>query len=566
MVPKILRGCLLATFFLPLRTGAQDLEQVRDAKWFGMRGTLGSTAFFYGVQGIPERRVPFSYVLSGSATFAIKSIEVPFSFQISEQQRSFRQPFNQIGFSPRYKWATAHLGYRSVSFSRYTLDNHVFLGGGVELNPGKFRFGAVYGRFLRAVTEDPARQVYNAGSQYPVAAFDRYGYAVKLGVGTATNFFDLIYFKGQDQQGSVPRDPEIQVTAPGENATAGLKTHVTLWKKFFFEADAALSVFTRDLRADTVSIEDNSVERIAKAVLLPRLSTSVYYAGDAAIGWKDARWGLAVRYNRVAPDYRSMGIYYIQTDVQRVTLAPNWSNKKGTVQAAGSLGVEGDNLEEKKLAQTNRIIGNASLNLAPKPHWGLSLQYTNFGISQRPGLRPVNDTVVLDQITQSAVVSPRYTIQGANTSHTFVYLLSLQNLNDRNALRSVNYDLTTVNNTLSYVLGLPSGLSVDASAYRVSTSVQAGTSVSNGAAVGASQTFGKARALASALSANWSTNEFGGQSDGSTLQLRTTHTVTFLKKHRLRLDATYTDNKSLTEAVSKSFQEYVASIGYSYTF
>ncbi|MEQ8338575.1 MAG: hypothetical protein RIA62_14560 [Cyclobacteriaceae bacterium] len=45
---------------------------------------------------------------------------------------SFQQPFNQYGMSPTYKNVTAHIGFRSMNFSRYSLAGHLFLVPGLK--------------------------------------------------------------------------------------------------------------------------------------------------------------------------------------------------------------------------------------------------------------------------------------------------------------------------------------------------------------------------------------------------------------------------------------------------
>ena len=545
---------------------AQDLSNLKNEKWATLHGSVGATAYIYNMDGAPARRVPLSYILSGNATLTLKGVSLPFSFQYSEQQRDFRQPFNQFGVSPTYKWIRVHLGYRNVSFSRYTLDGHRFLGAGIELNPGKFRFGAVYGRFLRAVPEDSSRQVTNSVSQYPVAAYDRYGYGIKIGVGTANTFFDLVYFKGKDDSSSVRRQPEIQLTAPSENASLGFRTRVTLFKKLSFEADAAASVYTRDQRADSILLEQVGWQKEVSRILVPRLSTNIYYAGDASLGWRDKNYSLALKYTRVLPDYRSMGTYFLQTDVERYTFSPAFNSKKGTIQASGSIGFEHDNLQAKKLAQTKRVIGAFSANYAPTQAFGIGVQYANFGITQRPGLRSLTDTITIDQVTQSIMLSPRYTLTRDKAQHTFLYLFSNQSLNDRNRFASQDFGMTNINNTLSYVLYLTkSGLSIDASAYQVNTTVSVGQSTSLGGSAGINKGFLENR-LTTGVSANYSSNSFEGAPGGSTLQMRGTGQYTYSKRHRLRADYVFTSNESATQAVNRAFRENLLTLQYAYSF
>src|SRR5690606_23843773 len=140
---------------------------------------------FYNATGISARREPFTYLLSGSPTVSLYGWSIPFSFTLSQDERSFRQPFNQFGMSPTYKWITLHAGYRNVTFSPYTLAGHTILGGGFEINPGKIRAGFMYGRLNRATVIDTATQ-----SLVPYS-FSRKGFAARLGYGTAENHFDL---------------------------------------------------------------------------------------------------------------------------------------------------------------------------------------------------------------------------------------------------------------------------------------------------------------------------------------------------------------------------------------
>jgi hypothetical protein len=100
------------------------------------------------------RERSFSYLFNGAPTITIYGISFPFSVVISDQQRGFRQPFNQYGISPQYKWLTVHAGWQSITWSPFTLAGYNFLGGGVEATPSKWRLGFIYGRFNKAIEEN----------------------------------------------------------------------------------------------------------------------------------------------------------------------------------------------------------------------------------------------------------------------------------------------------------------------------------------------------------------------------------------------------------------------------
>jgi hypothetical protein len=542
---------------------AQNLENIKQEKWLKVSGNIGAQSTFYNVSGIPARRVPLSWLTNGNINLTIKGLSLPFSFQVSEQNRDFRQPFNQFGLSPHYKWLTIHAGYRAISFSKYTLGGHLFLGGGIEMNPKKFRFGFIYGRFNKAVQEDSARQIYNRVSQFPYAAYNRWGYAIKVGVGTQNNFFDLIYFKAKDDEKSVFANPLKQNTAPSENAVLGLKTKWTIFKKISLDGDGAISVLNRDLRASNVEVDRRYI-KFANAFIQPKLSSQIYYAGDASINYKIQNFGLGVLYSRVMPDFRSLGAYYMQTDLERFTLNANVNNKSNTIAASGSIGKEHDNLGKQKEAKTERLIGSLNFNYNPKPAFGISAVYSNFGTSQSPGLKSLNDTVVLNQVTHSITLSPRYTLIKEKAMHNFIYNFSNQFLNDRNKMNSSNFNMNVTNHTFTYTLGV-GNFSTDLSLYTVKSKVNVGTNISKGASLGLGTVLFKS-IWNTSLSTSYNINSFNEVSDGYTLQLAWTNSFRLGKHNTVNLNANYLINESLSQSFNKSFNEFTGTIRYNYTF
>ncbi len=179
MSSRVLFLCLLFPAFCTLP--AQDLGSIKDEKKLSVNGQLGASMVFYNVEGRDANRPAFSWMLIGNPVLTIYGITFPFSFTVSEQERSFQQPFNRFGVSPSYKWAKLHLGYRNVSFSKYTLGGHTILGAGGEFSPGKFRIGVMYGQLLRPVPFNSI--LYSQTQQVP--SYRRNGLAFRFGYGTS---------------------------------------------------------------------------------------------------------------------------------------------------------------------------------------------------------------------------------------------------------------------------------------------------------------------------------------------------------------------------------------------
>ncbi|HEY0109211.1 MAG TPA: hypothetical protein VGB67_06245, partial [Fibrella sp.] len=159
-----------------------------------LAGEVTLSTGFYAMTGLEAPRaqaMPWS--LSGNLTINTRSgWNVPVRLVWSSQNNQYRQPYNQLGASPRYKdWLTLHAGYRNIVFSPLTLAGHTFLGVGLELNPGLLRVGAIVGKFNRAIDASYA-------DPDQVATFLRTGYSIKLGVGNQQNYLDLIVLRVAD--------------------------------------------------------------------------------------------------------------------------------------------------------------------------------------------------------------------------------------------------------------------------------------------------------------------------------------------------------------------------------
>lgn len=220
---------------------------------------------------------PISANLYGNIRLAAgKDFSIPLNFVLGTDQRNYRQSFNVAGISPSWRWATLHLGYRNVHFNPFTLAGHSFLGGGLGLYPGKFRFEAIYGRFQRLVPADTVVLVDNH-TLYATPAYERWGYAAKIGLGSKRNFVDLIFLDARDKSESPPVYMPANVeTTPAENTVTGISSKFSFGKKWAWVTDAGFSLYTRDRRAEPFEVDsgnrpDEAPGRIQGS---PRTSTS----------------------------------------------------------------------------------------------------------------------------------------------------------------------------------------------------------------------------------------------------------------------------------------------------
>ncbi len=468
---------------------AQDLAQIAKQKPISITGALGIGLGTYNVNGIPARQRQFSYLFNGAPTISLYGVSFPFSVVVSDQQRSYTQPFNQYGLSPIYKWMTFHAGWRSLTFSPFTLAGHNFLGGGVELNPGKLRFGFVYGRFNKAIEEDLNQPLSFA--QQP--AYRRTGYSAKIGVGTERNHFDLIFLRAKDDTTSLAMKPTSLTLTPAENTVLGLSTRFSFFKHFIFDLDVSGSVYTRNLASDTIQNDELDKIDFVKNLITINSSTQLLTAAQASLGYNASNYSIKAMYRRVDPDYKSMGAYYFETDVQNYTLEGALRLIKGQLQLSGSFGLQNDNILHDKAYRSNRKIGafNASFN---KASYGIDIRYTNFGITQDRGLNPIIDMLRVARTNHNLSTVLRYSMNAENTTHGFVLVGNLQSLVDLNEFTAPNSKSDSKSLNFSYQLGMPKkSFGVNANFNYTIADVSFGRTVFYGPTLGLTQAVNKGK-------------------------------------------------------------------------
>ncbi|WEK21415.1 MAG: hypothetical protein P0Y49_09720 [Candidatus Pedobacter colombiensis] len=427
----------------------QDLNELIKQKPFAIQGTFGIGMGNYFSSGIAPRARSFSYLFNGMPSLSVYGVNFPFSVVVSDQQRSFRQPFNQYGMSPRYKWITLHAGWRNIEFSPFTLSGINFLGGGVELNPGKLRFGLIYGRFNKAIEEEIQPLAF---AQTP--AYKRMGYSVKLGAGTEANHFDFILVKAKDDSTSLKTRPILSGISPAENVVVGIASRWTLFKRILLDLEASGSLYTRDLYADTIGSKGEFKKvNFLKGLMAINTSTQLLSAGQASIGYRGTGYSLKLQYRRVDPDYKSMGAYYFETDVENYTINGDVSILKNKIRLNGSLGFQHDNILKDKLATSNKNIGSLgiSYNLI---RFGIDLRYSNYGLTQSRGINPIIDTIRIARTNHNLSIVTRYGFGNASIPQSLVLTGNLQSLVDLNRKTAGQTETNSKTGNLSYQLAL----------------------------------------------------------------------------------------------------------------
>jgi hypothetical protein len=556
--------CILVTG-ITQHSLAQDIERLDLKKPVRLSGSINLQLEHYAASGVENRKQPFSWMITGSPVLTILGVQMPFSFLFSNFENRYYQPFNQYGISPKYKWLTVHAGYRNIQFSPYTLAGYRMLGGGIELNPKGFRFGFMYGRLNRSAAIDSA-QFANPLAFRPSPTYTRMAYAVKLGIGTDKNYFDVSYLKGWDKEKSLEQKFRDSL-APADNHVLGLSWKLTFLKRFTWQTDVGLSHYTNDIYADKILLDSNDNKILQKLTDFfdTRISSQLLTAGETRLSYNNKWLGLGVMYKRVDPDYKSMGAYFFQSDIQQLTVMPSLRLLKGKLLLSGNVGWQEDNINQQKLATSKRFIGNANLNYTPSQVFGLNANYTNFGITQNP-LRTSPNDEIFKQVSQSYMLVPYLNFINNRSVKNIQLIGSLQSLNSPVQTINTSPDQHTLFGTLVYSqTWLKRQVSVNASANYNNTHFSAGDIGSVGGGVGATLPFFKSR-LAFTTNATYNNNTFNGSSNGYTLNADAGIRFRLLKQGSLQVQFYYLKNEAKDQSVVQSFDEKTLRVGYGLSF
>ena len=561
MVKLILILILLCIISNTLQS--QNLEGLSNQKPVLLSGGLTARTIFYDANGIPNRRQPFSYIFTGSPTISIfNSFTIPLSFTYSEQDRSFRQPFNQFGMSPYYKWITILAGYRNINYSQFTLAGHTILGAGIELHPGIFRFGFITGRFNRATPVD------TSSKSFQPFTYSNHGTAAKIGIGKGVDFFEVSMLKAKDDINSVhPPVDYIGIVTPGENIVVGINGQIKFLKNFTFVLEAATSLYTRNLENST-PLSDSTNKGITKILgnfISTNSTTERYNAIQTSLLYHEKIFSAKLQYRRVDPDYKTMGAYFFNNDIENITFAPSLNQLKNKFRFGGSIGFQHDNLLKQKQTTSSRVIGSANLSAELNEHFGIDFSYSNYSNTQLRKTILLGNTFRIAQVSENYSFTPRYILASEKFVHSVIFSANynifssvdktIDNLSDTKSNNYfLNYQVTVVPRNLTYTFNL-NYTDVKSASYEDGN---------YGVTLGVNKVLKNSK-----LTAGWQGSflkGLHGKSTGLILNQNVTVNYRINKHHSFGTTLSFINNRSQQTVVTPSYSEWQADLNYRYVF
>lgn len=581
LLKSCVRKLIFTTFSLiwllvAMPSFAQRLDAVGKEPFLKINGSIATNQIIYSASGINSRRDPYTFFVNGGLNLDIYGWVVPFSFSYSNQNKgAFQQPFNQYSLHPSYKWVTAHIGYQSMSLSSYTVNGHVFSGLGVDLAPeGKWKVSALAGRFQKAV--DPVLDALRAPEIEP--AYQRMGYGVKVSY-AGEDQYDLILFKAKDDINSITAVPDDILVKPQDNVVAGFNFSKKLGQKLLINGEIGLSALTNDLEASKDSTSEKVLEE--SFLLQTNTSTAYYKAFKAGLQYNLGKAILGVGYERIDPEYKTLGAYYFANDLENVTgnLSTRfWQDK---ISLAVHAGVQRDDLRNDKVSSMKRFVGslNVGANLSSK--LSVNASYSNFqsfvnirsAFDELNSLTPYDnlDTLNFTQISQQTNLGANYILrQDPNKTSLINLNVSHMLTTDEQGGQKQNTGGQFYNFNGSYALNLvPQQVSVQVGLNANQNHSGTFNTTTWGPTGGINKSFFD-KQLRSGISVSWNQSQTQGQGSAAVLNTRLNNTLVFKKKHNLNLSMVMLLRSSETvEGVvlpNRNFREFTATMGYNYNF
>jgi hypothetical protein len=550
-------GFLIMLLFNPKQSLAQDLEAIAKAPIIAANGGISLSQITTYTPRDTNAPNPFAYYIAGSLNLtAFGEVSVPMSFAYSNQQlsSSVSLPFNRFSIAPSYKWVKLYAGYASMQFSPYTMGGHEIFGGGVELTPNNgFSFSAIYGRLRKAVDESDTQE----------ATYRRMGGGFKLGY--SHKLFDVSanLSKARDDFKSVTFLSDSVSILPQDNLFGSVALTLKVVDNLLLGFEYGMSALNRDVsKADSAGRSLHWLFESAGDV-------AFYHAFRANVAYTLPIATIGATYERVAPNYTTLGVYHMTNDFKNITA--NISTTIAGVSLAIDGGLQQDDLEKQKAAATSRFIfsGNASTNVGQK--WNLSASISNLQSYTHirdvySQLTEVNeyqnlDTLDFTQLNYTVSLNASYLLrnseeqrQSINGNFMYQRAADKQGYND-----FLNNDI--YNGALSYQFSLiPQKFNASTSVnYNLNQMTELKTSTVS-YSLSLQKTFWDL--LRASFMATYSDMFSSAENLAKIFNLRITGGCTLRQRHNLNLSLAMVNSKS----TSKATTQYSSNISYSYNF
>jgi len=436
-------------------------------------------------------------------------------------------------------------------------------GAGVELNPDGWVFAAMYGRLLKAVEYDEVQPAF-------LPTYKRMSYGIKAGKTGEKYMVSINVINVRDDISSLINTPDSLGITPMENLAGSISFLYKPVKHIEVSGEYGLSLLTNDRR----SVRDDR-DGIMGAWEGSNISSSYYNAFKAQLNYIGETNRIGVGYERIDPNYRTLGAYYFTNDLENITLNAYQSFWENKLNVSISIGFEHDDLANNKASASSRTVGSFNVTATPSDRVNINLLYTNFQtftnvrstfelINQENQLDKL-DTLNFVQLSQSANMNLNIITKKTDTQlHNLNINASYQDAaNKQGGIYHPGSVTEMINAATAYSWTfMSSGLSLNGALNMNNSKILNGNTITWGPTVGSSsRLFKKKVMLSSSFSYNTGYLEKIKQNEVILCRISSAYTPV------LRHNITFAYNFQLRKSINRpSINTSLLTMGYSYSF
>gem|GEM_PF-764896 len=546
---------------LPVLVKAQDLSGLGGRTPLTITGTIGTHNTFYHSSNPYQFRSPLTNTLFANLNFDVYGMQIPLSFHFSNESRDFSHPFARFGMSPRYRNLQVHLGYRNMNFSQFTYSSLSFLGAGVDYQYRLLRV-AVFTGSLNQSSE------YGHGELTPARPnmYHRPAYGIKLGVGNARNYFDLILFNARDDTLSIsPMAGENLL--PKENLVAGTSFRLALGQRVSISSDLAASAYNDNMRSSGIEIRDVSW---TDDYFTPRFGSVLRFAGDIRANISLGRTNSILHYRLIQPEFNSLGTTHLASNIQQIGMQFNTTLFRNTVSTSFGMHYQEDNVTKTQLYTTTGLVMLLNATARVSERVTISGSYNGFDQQQHDGTLAVNDSIRINRLMHNFSLTPAYTfVDDRNRSHSLTASINGNINKNQNALIADPSETNTFSSNAAYTLGLTDlNMNLTGSLGYISSSSNAYSYHSANIGLGAGKRFLEDESLNIQLNVNLTYGEVNDLSRNLSIMTGIASGYTYKQNHTANFRFSFNNirNQHLDGLYSMHGLDTTVSIGYTYRF
>jgi hypothetical protein len=367
---------------------------------------------------------------------------------------------------------------------------------------------------------------------------------------------------------SIPPD-SLGIT-PMENLSGSIQFTLKPIELIRVSGEYGLSLLTNDRRSP-----DEKRDGVLGLWTGSNRSSSYYNAFKAQVNLVGENNSIGLGYERIDPEYKTLGAYYFVNDLENITVNASQSfwQKKATLDV--SIGYEHDDLAKNKANVSSRVVGSANLNATFSERVNASISYSNFQsyTNVRSNFELINqenpldllDTLNFVQLSQNAnlqlgIVTKKSERRQEQLNLNFSYQDAA---NKQGGIYQPGSVSEMMNVSAAYLWSYPeSGLSFTGAMNMNNSKIQSADAITWGPTLGVSSRLFKKKVNLSG-SASYNSGLMNGVKQNEVFLGRVNSSYALLKKHNFTLAYSFQWRSALNRP---TVNHSLLTLGYSYNF